>query len=68
MGATKRSAEMVLQALSKSSNGTRFNMVRFGNVLDFTGLVIPLFKKQIKAGGLVTVTDKKIIRYFMDHT
>lgn len=52
MGATKRSAEMVLQALSKHQSGTRFNMVRFGNVLDSSGSVIPLFKKQIKAGAM----------------
>jgi FlaA1/EpsC-like NDP-sugar epimerase len=65
MGATKRFAEMILQALSKEQNKTRFTMVRFGNVLDSSGSVIPLFKKQIKDGGPVTVTDKEIIRYFM---
>ena len=65
MGATKRIAELVLQALSKESNKTRFTMVRFGNVLDSSGSVIPLFKKQIKDGGPITVTDKKIVRYFM---
>ena len=48
MGATKRIAELVLQALSKESNKTRFTMVRFGNVLDSSGSVIPLFKKQIR--------------------
>ncbi len=65
MGATKRSAEMVLQALSNDQNTTKFVMVRFGNVLNSSGSVIPLFKDQIKAGGPITVTDKKIIRYFM---
>ena len=65
MGTTKRFAEMILQALSKEQNKTRFTMVRFGNVLDSSGSVIPLFKKQIKNGGPVTVTDKDIIRYFM---
>jgi len=65
MGATKRSAELVLQALSAEQNTTKFTMVRFGNVLGSSGSVIPLFKQQIKAGGPVTVTDKDIIRYFM---
>ena len=65
MGATKRFAEMILQALSTEQNGTRLTMVRFGNVLDSSGSVIPLFKEQIKEGGPVTVTDEEIIRYFM---
>jgi FlaA1/EpsC-like NDP-sugar epimerase len=65
MGATKRVSELVLQALSKQPHETCFTMVRFGNVLDSSGSVIPLFKKQIKSGGPVTVTDKKIVRYFM---
>ena len=65
MGATKRSAELVLQALAKHQNSTRFSMVRFGNVLDSSGSVIPLFRQQIQKGGPVTVTDKAIIRYFM---
>ena len=65
MGATKRSAELILQALSAEQNSTKFTMVRFGNVLESSGSVIPLFKQQIKSGGPVTVTDKDIIRYFM---
>jgi len=65
MGATKRAAELILQALSVKQNITTFSMVRFGNVLGSSGSVIPLFKKQIIDGGPITVTDKNIIRYFM---
>jgi len=65
MGASKRVAEIILQALSKLSHNTNFTMVRFGNVLDSSGSVIPLFKKQISEGGPLTVTHPEIVRYFM---
>jgi FlaA1/EpsC-like NDP-sugar epimerase len=65
MGASKRIAELILQALDKGLHDTCFTMVRFGNVLDSSGSVIPLFKKQIKDGGPVTVTHSNVVRYFM---
>ena len=65
MGASKRVSELILQALSKEKNSTCFTMVRFGNVLNSSGSVIPLFKKQIKDGGPITLTDANIVRYFM---
>ncbi len=65
MGATKRMCEMIVQAHSAVGGATTFSTTRFGNVLGSAGSVIPLFKKQIAHGGPVTLTDKRIIRYFM---
>ena len=69
MGSSKRLAEMVLQAQAALLQGlrskTRFSMVRFGNVLGSSGSVVPLFRKQIKEGGPITLTDERITRYFM---
>ena len=65
MGATKRFAEMIIQHFAAESKNTAYAAVRFGNVLGSNGSVVPLFKKQIEAGGPITITDKQIIRYFM---
>lgn len=65
MGASKRLAELVVQDLALRSPGTRFSMVRFGNVLGSSGSVIPLFKEQIARGGPVTLTHKDVTRFFM---
>ena len=65
MGASKRAAELIFQAAAQRSEGTVFSMVRFGNVLGSSGSVVPLFQRQIHAGGPITITHPDIIRYFM---
>ncbi|MEL0238666.1 MAG: nucleoside-diphosphate sugar epimerase/dehydratase [Gammaproteobacteria bacterium] len=65
MGASKRLAEMVVQSADKESISTRFCMVRFGNVINSSGSVIPLFRKQISNGGPITITHKDVTRFFM---
>ena len=65
MGASKRIAELIFQAFSILNSNTIFSMVRFGNVLGSSGSVVPLFQKQINNGGPVTLTDQRVLRYFM---
>ena len=68
MGASKRFAEMIVQSLNNQNRDHIFCMVRFGNVLNSSGSVIPLFRKQISEGGPITLTDKRVTRFFMTIT
>ncbi len=65
MGASKRFAEIIVQGFDRNSQSTKFCMVRFGNVINSSGSVIPLFRKQISNGGPLTITDKRVTRFFM---
>ena len=65
MGASKRIAELVAQAMNASHKDTKISMVRFGNVINSSGSVIPLFKSQIRSGGPITLTHKDVTRFFM---
>ena len=65
MGATKRFSEIIIQSLNDDNDSIKFSMVRFGNVINSSGSVIPLFMDQISLGGPVTITDKDVMRYFM---
>ena len=65
MGASKRVAEQIAQAINHNQEKTKISMVRFGNVINSSGSVIPLFKNQIQSGGPVTITHKDVTRYFM---
>ena len=68
MGATKRFAEIIIQSINEISTSTKFSMVRFGNVINSSGSVIPLFLDQISQGGPVTVTDKASKKIFYDYS
>ena len=65
MGLTKRLSEMLIQSISKKADNTKFSIVRFGNVIGSSGSVVPIFKKQIKEKGPVTVSHPEVKRYFM---